>query len=39
MPLGIMMALYALLFGLSAAAHQEFVHKFEYRWARQDVLA
>ena len=38
MPAEFMMVLGAFRFSLSTAAYQEFVHKVEYRWVRQDVL-
>ena len=38
MPLEYMMVLGAFRFSLSTAAYQDFLHKVEYRWVRQDVL-
>ena len=38
MPSDTMMALGVYRFALSTAAYQEFAHRAEYRWARQDVL-
>ncbi len=38
MPSDLMMILGAFRFSLSTAAYQDFLHKVEHRWVRQDIL-